>query len=522
MVVCTGGLRAIHIFGAFSIALILCLTLGPLAAVSSRVETGLRLAPADWSALRFTVTQAALSAFLSVVLAIPVARALARRRFVGRALLVTLLGAPFILPVIVAVLGLLSVFGQAGWLNTILGRIGVPPVAIYGLHGVVLAHVFLNLPLAIRLLLQGWLAIPGERFRLARALGFGPRDIAHHLERPMLREMVPGAFLLIFLICMTSFAVALTLGGGPRATTVELAIYQAFRFEFDLGKAAQLALVQALICGLAGVAVLRASVAQVTVAGLDRGVDWPFRHRGLWADRIWLSMAALFLCLPLLSVVLDGVARLFVLSPEVYRAALWSILVAAGSTALAGGLGLSLALFADRLRGGAAPRLVEGIGLLTLVVSPLVMGTGLFILMFAFVNPTDWALPVTVLVNAVIALPFVLRALIPAVTAIEAAHGRLADALGLAGWGRLRLVLLPRLRRPLGFALGLTAAFSMGDLGVIALFAMPEQGTLPLMVHRLMGAYRVDDAEAAALLLLILSLGAFWIFDRGGRAGADM
>jgi thiamine transport system permease protein len=43
----------------------------------------------------------------------------------------------------------------------------------------------------------------------------------------MLRAVLPGAVLLVFLLCMTSFAVALTLGGGPRATTVELAIYQA-------------------------------------------------------------------------------------------------------------------------------------------------------------------------------------------------------------------------------------------------------------------------------------------------------
>ena len=65
----------------------------------------------------------------------------------------------------------------------------------------------------------------------------------------MLREVVPGALLVIFLICTTSFAVALTLGGGPRATTLEVAVYQALRFDFDLGRAVTLALVQLLLCG---------------------------------------------------------------------------------------------------------------------------------------------------------------------------------------------------------------------------------------------------------------------------------
>ena len=81
----------------------------------------------------------------------------------------------------------------------------------------------------------------------------------------------------------------------------------------------------------------------------------------------------------------------------------------------------------------------------------------------------------------------------------------------------MRLVVLPRLLRPLGFSAGLAAALSMGDLGVIALFADPEAATLPLQVYRLMGAYRMDEASGAAVLLLVLSFALFWLFDRGAR-----
>jgi thiamine transport system permease protein len=55
-------------------------------------------------------------------------------------------------------------------------------VSVYGLQGVVLAHVFLNLPLATRMILQGWQAIPAERIRLAQSLGFTPRETFRHLE----------------------------------------------------------------------------------------------------------------------------------------------------------------------------------------------------------------------------------------------------------------------------------------------------------------------------------------------------
>jgi thiamine transport system permease protein len=508
-------------FGSGTAVLLLILTFGTLGAVLARAGGLPALGPADWSALRFTLWQAALSAVLSIALAVPVARALARRRFLGRGVLITVLGAPFILPVIVAVTGLLAVFGRAGVLNDLLAFAGLPRLSIYGPQGVILAHVFFNLPLAVRLILQGWLAIPAERFRLAAALNFGPADIARTLERPMLREVLPGIALTIFLICLTSFAVALTLGGGPRATTVELAIYQAFRFEFDLGHAAALAVVQFTLCLVAGAATLAVGLPTAFGAGLDRAVErWDARTPRLrMIDTLWIGLAALFLLAPLVAVLSAGLPRIASLPPSVWLAAARSLVMALAAAGLAVTLALSLTLAILRLP--AAPsRAFEMLGMLSLVASPLVIGTGLFLLIRPVANPADLALPVTVVVNATMALPFALRALLPAARQIEADYGRLADSLGMAGRARLCLVTLPRLRRPLGFSAGLAAALSMGDLGVIALFADPDRATLPLQLFRLMGAYRMDDAAGAAVLLLALSLALFWLFDRGGRADA--
>jgi thiamine transport system permease protein len=472
--------------------------------------------------VRFTVLQALISAALSCLLAVPVARALARRRFRGRGLLLTLMGAPFILPVIVAVLGLLAIFGRSGLLSMILGGFGLPPVQIYGFHGVVIAHVFLNLPLATRLLLQGWLAIPAERFRLAASLGFAPADVARVLERPVLRAILPGAFAVIFLVCLTSFAVALTLGGGPKATTVELAIYQAFTFDFDLGRAALLAMIQLALTVLAAFLALRFSTPSAMGAGLDRAVQrWDADALGLrLLDFGLLLLVSAFLLLPLGAVVVRGLASIGHLPGSVWIAAWHSIMVACGSAVLTLALALPIALLVVRLRGRAS-RLAETAGYLTIAVSPLVIGTGLFILVQPFIRPSSLALPVTAGVNAMMALPFALRALIPALREVESSYGRLADSLALTGGARLRLLILPRTRRALGFAGGIAAAFSMGDLGVIALFADLETATLPLQLYRLMGAYRMDDAMGAALLLMGLSLAMFWIFDRGGRVDAD-
>lgn len=505
--------------GTGAAVLVALLILGSLAAVALRAEPGRGLGPSDWAAVRFTLVQAALSALASVALAVPVARALARRRFAGRRTLIALLGAPFILPVIVAVLGLLAVFGRGGWISTALGWAGLPPVQIYGLHGVVLAHVFFNLPLATRLILQGWQEIPAERFRLAAQLGAGPATIRRLLEWPMLRQVVPGALAVVFAICLTSFAVALTLGGGPRATTIELAIYQAFRFDFDLGRAALLSCIQIGLTGLAAWAALKAARGEGMGGGLDRPVQrWDANGPGARAlDTGVIGLATVFLMLPLAAIVLDGAPGLLHLPGSVWRAALASGLVAGLSTLLL--LTLALPMAAAVAVGRRAG--VEMAGLLGLAASPLVIGTGLFILVFPLADPAALALPVTALVNAVMALPFALRILVPRAVQVVARYGRLGLTLDMAGWTFARLVLLPRMRPQIGFAAGLAAALSMGDLGVIALFADPEVATLPLQIYRLMGAYQMQAAAGAALLLLVLSMAAFWVLDRGGRWHAE-
>jgi thiamine transport system permease protein len=496
--------------GFVAAALVAALILGTLGVVAwsapgAARANGTLLTPSDWSAIRFTVSQALLSALISTVLAVPIARALARRRFPGRSLLITLLGAPFLLPVIVAVMGLLAVFGRSGWITQGLDILGLPSLSIYGFHGVILAHVFFNLPLATRIILQGWMEIPSERTRLAAHLGFTPRDMFRHIEVPLL---------IIFAICLSSFAVALTLGGGPRATTVELAIYQAFRFDFDLEKAASLALIQLLLAGSASLLALKFSQSgNLFGRGFDRkDAGWhPSSPSAKLLDTAAITCAALFLLIPLAAVMTRGAPAIVTLPVPVWSAAALSLQIAALSCAITLMLAISIALTAVRFKW------IESLGLLTLAASPLVIGTGLFLVIFPVASPQDLALPVTASVNAVMALPFVLRLLIPSVQDACANYGRLALSLGLGPMNMLRLVILPRCRPALGFGAGLAAALSMGDLGVVALFASAEQATLPLQIFRLMGAYRVDAASGAAVLLALMSFGAFWICDTWGR-----
>lgn len=496
---------------------IAALILGSAAMVAVRAES-FALAPADWQALRFTVLQASLSAAVSSLLAIPVARALFRRRFAGRGVLIRLLAAPFVLPVVVAVMGLLTVFGRGGPVNSALVWLGLPEVSIFGLHGIVMANVFFNMPLATRMLLHGWQAIPAERFRLAQSLGLPAGAQFRHLEAPMLRAQLPGIFAVILLICLASFAIALMLGGGPKASTLELAIYQSLRFEFDLGRAALLAAVQFALCGAITLAAAGLTLPQGFGAGLGRSVQ--IAAPGGWrrgVDVLAIAGAAVFLFAPLLAVVIKGLPGLAALPTGLWPAVIRSVAVAVVSAVLATVMALTLAVGAAR----SQSRVIEMAAMLPLAASALVLGTGLFLIVRPLVTPESVALPITVLVNAVLTLPYLFRLLLPEARQIVADYGRLTASLGLPPLSVLRFVTLPRLARPLGYGAGLAAALSMGDLGVIALFAGDGGATLPLFVQHLIGAYRLQQAAAGSLMLVVISFALFWGFDRLGSRYAD-
>ena len=482
-------------------------------------SAGAQMLPADWSALRFTLVQAALSALISCILAVPLARALNRRRFWGRGALIKAISAPFILPSMAAILGILAVFGRQGPFQALLALLGLGPWPIFGLGGVVLAHVFLNLPLAIRMLLQGWQSIPAERFRLTQNLGFGPSAVFRHLEWPMLRAQLPSIFAAIFLVCLTSFAVALILGGGPRATTLELGLYQALRFDFNLSRAAMLALAQIALC--LGAVALMALLWRPSAfgAGLDRAPPkMAYNWLARWIDIAVIAMAAAFLLGPLFFVVMRGLGHLADMPQTFLPAALRSIFVALAA-ALLGVMGaLSLAL--ARARG--AGLWTELAAMLPLGTSALAMGTGLFLLLRPWIDPYLLTLPLAVVLNAALSLPFLYRILLPACDQVLQSYARLGDELGLTPWRMLRWVILPRLAKILGFCFGLAAAISMGDFGVVALFASPDHVTLPVLIGRLLGAYQMQVAAAMTLWLVLLSLMIFWVFDTiGARYAKD-
>lgn len=478
-----------------------------------------------WRVVRFTLVQATLSTLLSMALAVPVARAMARRRFPGRGILLRLFSLSLVIPTIVAIFGIAAVHGRTGWVNDGLELLGLGRVHyLYGLSGILIGHVFFNMPFTARILLQAIETVPPETWRIASQYGVSSRDIFRLIEWPAMRTVLPGAAGLVFMLCFTSFAVVLTLGGGPKATTLEVAVYQALRFDFDLGRAVALALVQLGLCGAIVLAVLQLAVPGSMTLTEGRVYERPDRGGalGLFVDGGAIAVTFALVVMPLAAVAVAGFnpTSLEVLT----RTALWRAvgqslviaLSAAGLALLLGGAVLvSSRILRHRLgRPGAAGRLELSASLI-LVVPPFVLATGLFVMLRTVSDVFALGMPLVILVNALMALPFVVRFLGGPMMEEAQRHDRLCQSLDIAGWNRLRLVEWPNLRRPVALALAVAATLSLGDLGVIALFGSQDFATLPLLLYQAMGGFRMAEAAVIAAVLSLLCLVLFLAIEWG-------
>ena len=461
----------------------------------------------------FTLLQAALSTFFSVALAVPVALALARVDFAGRGLLLRLFALPMALPAIVVIFGIVAVYGRTGWLSRIVGE----PLNIYGLTGILLAHIFFNLPLAVRLVLQQLDGIAAESFRLAAQLDFTERALFRLIEWPQIRGSLPGIASLIFLICAASFAVVLTLGGGPQATTLEVGIYQALRFDYDPARATVLSLAQLILCGLFVMLAGHYANAVQSWPALRRAAQrYETRSTGAaFLLGMIIALAALFVGVPVLAIVVSGLSAQFAW-PAIIAATFTSLLIAVPAAALSLLLAWPIAVASARTRSTRWRALLNLSALLTLIMPPAVLATGWFIAASRAGLALSAAPFLVVAMNALMALPFALGTLSPSVQQAMAQHDRLCASLAIGGIRRLVLIDLPVLRRPLALAAAMAFVLSLGDLTAITLFGSQSLITLPALIYAQLGIYRIDAAAGTALVLALFSMAVISLLEKWG------
>ncbi len=477
----------------------------------------------------FSFGQALLSTVLSIFLGLLLSRALFYQPFSGKKWLLKLMSLTFVLPVLVASFGLIGIYGSSGWLAWFANLFGIPWQGhIYGLSGILIAHLFFNIPLAAQLFLQSLQSIPYQQRQLAAQLNLQGWQFVKLVEWSVFRQQCLPTFSLIFMLCFTSFTVVLTLGGGPQYTTLETAIYQAILFEFDLPKAALFAMLQFVFCLVLFSLTSRFSPSNQN--GLSNSNPWFEKPKS--AVKIFhvfvLLIFIFFLFSPVLNILVSALSSPSLLTvwynSQLWRALGYSLSIAPLSALIALMMAIALQLLSRRLEWLHYQKIAQFIinaGMVILAIPTLVLAMGLFLLLQErdFSNIDLFA--IVVFCNALSAMPFVLRILSAPFHNNMRYYENLCNSLGIVGWKRFSLIEWQTLRAPLRYAFALALALSLGDFTAIALFGNQEFTSLPHLLYQQLGNYRNQDAAVTAGILLLLC-GILFAFIHTHRDADDL
>ncbi len=465
--------------------------------------------------LWFTVWTATTATAAALLLGLPAAYALHRLDFPFRSLVRGLLLVPFVLPTVVVGVAFRQLLGEGGPLGG-LGLDGTPVAILAGL-------VFFNVAVVIRTVGASWESLDPRPAEAAAALGATPLQVFRTVTLPTLRPAIGSAATVVFLFCATAFGVVLTLG-GTRYSSVETEIYLLTTDLLDLPAAAALSILQLVV--VVGLLLVAGRARARPDAAVRRRVvrPAPVRRRDLPQLGLTLLLLAA-VAAPVLTLVsgslhadgrwslanytaLTGDGPDGLLTVPVTQAMLNSVRTAVDATWMSLLLGLLLAVIVTRrshtrverrVRGG-----LDGLFMLPLGVSAVTLGFGFLITLDSgLLDLRDSPLLVPI-AQALVALPLVVRTLVPVLAGIDDRQRQAAASLGAGPLRAMATVDLPVVAKPLLAAAGFAFAVSLGEFGATSFLARDDYPTMPIVIFRLIGRpgeLNYGMALAASVLL---------------------
>jgi thiamine transport system permease protein len=482
------------------------------------------VSPGILRVIGFTFGQALLSTVLTLVLALPGAYVFARYRFPGKQMIQALVTVPFVLPAVVVAAALNTVLGPTSGLNRWLG------VDLrYTLAAILIAHVFYNYAVVVRMVRGFWSTLDPYLEQAARTLGASPWRVFWEVTLPLLLPVVVTAGVLVFVFCFTSFGVVLILG-GPRFATLEVEIYRQTINFANLPLAAALSLVQ----------IVFTLVMTSVYSRLQRHISRPLELKPQWATQrrprtpveigflaINILVMVLLLALPLLTLVtrsfgagLQYYAALF----ETSRQGIFyvpplaavgnSLKIALLTTGLALALGLLTSLATYRRR---SSWLIDALFMLPLGTSAVTLGLGYLLTMGRPPLALRGTVALIIFAHTLVALPFVVRSILPALQSIQPNLRETAALLGAPPARVLAEVELPIAWRALAVGAVFAFTISMGEFGATSMIARPELPTIPVAIYRFLsrpGSLNYGQALAMSTILMVVCVVGFVAIER--------
>lgn len=502
-----------------------------------------------WRPLGFTFGQAVLSTGLTLAAGLPAAFVFSRFTFPGKEFMRILTTLPFILPTVVVAAGFNALLGPRGWINLTLMRISgteIPPIVFLNTFTAILvAHVFYNIAIVIRVVGSAWAQLDPRLEQSAQVLGASPLRIFKEVTLPLLKRPILVAALLVFLFDFSSFGVVLMLG-GPRFQTLEVSIYTQALSLLNLRMAGLLSLIQ-LLCTV-GITIAYSRVSSDQSLPLFPRLQGEGTHRPqTHGQRSLVAAVLVFLfllqALPLAALATRSVTRLEVdrgqrgevqtgITLDYYQElfinrqqsyfyvppvkALVNSLTYASITMLISCTAGTLLAYAF-VKKPRAKKWLDPLVMLPFGASAVTMGLG-FIITFNRPPLEAGSFPLLIpLAHSLIAMPFVLRTVQPALQSIPDSMRQSAAVLGASPWQVWWNVEIQVMRRALLTGAVFSFTISLGEFGATSFIASPYNPTLPVAIYRYLsqpGAMNYGQAMAMATILIVVCAMSIWLLER--------
>lgn len=460
-------------------------------------------------AIPFTIFQALLSTLLAVVLALPIATLLYRRKFFGSRVFQGIIAVPFLMPTIVVVIALDDY--QRFFRDSFDGFSA-------GLIGILVAHVFLNMGLIIRAVGSRIASLDEHQIEAAKLDGADGLRLWREIIFPQLSSTIAASSVLVFLYSATSFGIIRLLGGGS-IETIETEIFVEALRNLDVAEASRLAFVQTVIT-------LAAFAVSIRLGNISIDSDSGIVRKLQIADIPLLVFSGIVVA----SLYLIPTSSIFIRAFSVDGA--WSFqnflnLAGTGTRDLlnisvleASGNSLRnmlIASFVSMLIAMAVARASKDSQwlalpfLLPLGISAVVIGLG-YLVGFAGIPllsdlRASWI--IVPLSQVVIALPLAIRLLQSAFGSIPRELTESAQLDGAGDGQRLRLIELPLIAPAWRNVLAFVALISLGEFSAASFLATGDQATITTLLFRLAsrpGGENFGMAMATSALIITFSL----------------
>ena len=468
----------------------------------------------------FSFYQAFLSAIISCALAIPFALSLNRHKnlkFIK--IIISLCGFSFVIPSILIVFSVIKIFGYNGFLNTYFNFYNLTFIdSIYGLKGILIAHILLNTPFATRLFFQSLNNIPNKYYEISSSLNINTIGNILKLELPIIKQNLFAVFSIIFSLCFLSFAIVMALGGSPRNSTLEVAIYQYALFDLNFNKAIILSFIQIIIC------ILFVSIGFYKFRGSSFFEIGSLTNKHPHKDFIFIKfldfslifLFSIFLFSPIFFILLETANSNFsniILDHYFINAFNNSLIIAFITGILVTFIGLIIScILVLNHKNIFIQQTLFIISSIIIIISPIIFSLGYFIFFLSFIYIDLVKLIIVILINTVFLLPFAILIFFNNLKNIYLTFEDYKKTYRL-NFINYFSIIFPLFKKNFLYVFSLSTVITFGDFTIISFFRSDSFETLPSFLYRLISSYKFNEASFVAGVILLISIIIYFIID---------